>query len=145
MCAGSERWAAPPARRQYRATFIALAVAGLATAVVGVVFALIPLPTQNVSLLGGTGGAWCGPGSTSESALVVRLDPNSVNSGDTGDTTNITPAQIATAKRQFKSYCVGIADTRLTLAGVLLGVGAVLALAMVVALYRIDWRPSPVR
>jgi hypothetical protein len=104
---------------------------GLALVVIGFVLAFIPLPTQDFA--GSTG--WCGPGTTSESAVFVRLDPNSVNDGDSSlqpqPSSSVTQGQIDQAKAEFKSYCTGIADTRLeqasvlTLPGLILGVGAV--------------------
>jgi hypothetical protein len=106
-------------------------VAGVGLVFAAFLMAFIPLPTQE----GGFG--WCGPGASSESAVVVRINPDSVNSGFGVDTSTPEYQQQA---RQFKALCEGVADTRLQECAVLLFVGAALAVASVAFLtYRPRW------
>jgi len=57
--------------------------------------------------------AWCGPGTTSGSAVGVKLNPKSVTEGST--------TQSAAEQQAFISYCEGLANTRLQLVGVVGG------------------------
>lgn len=89
-----------------RATLIVMVVAIGAT----IVWAFLPLPGQTF----GGEPATCGPGSSSSSAVMVKLFPDSVVSGTpSGD------VQIAEAKA-FEDQCAGVADTRLEIVGVVI-------------------------
>lgn len=95
----------------------------------------IPLPAQNMGL--GTVGT-CGPGYSSESALSVRVDPNSVVDGQRDvDPTSIVAAQ---EQQEWVDYCVGLADSRLKLSAVIGIVGVLVGAATVVlATTRPSW------
>jgi len=75
--------------------------------VVGIVatFAFLPLPRQAE----GT----CGPGTTSSSAVWVKLFPDSAVWGD-----DISGATEQAAADAFKAHCQGVADARLVEVGV---------------------------
>jgi hypothetical protein len=81
-------------------------VIGLAGLIAAAILALSPLPAATAF---GAEVGWCGPGTASESALVVTLNPSSVNSGSSG-----TLEQ----QQAFMAYCEGIANSRLQWAGI---------------------------
>lgn len=83
------------------------AALGLAGFIAAGVLALLPLPT--VDALGGP-VAWCGPGTSSASALRVATRPDVVNEGG-GDAT-------AEQRAALEQVCKGEADTRLTESGI---------------------------
>ena len=95
------------------------ATLGLAGFVAASVHALWPLPT--VDALGGP-AAWCGPGTSSASALRVATRPDVVNEGG-GDA---TPEQRAA----LKQVCEGMAGERLDESGIAGAAGAVLGLGV---------------
>jgi len=98
--------------------------------------AFIPLPTQQV----GFGTAWCGPGAASESAVLVLINPDSVNSGDAASGADTSTPAYQQQAEQFKALCTGVATSRLQECAVLLAVGAALAIASVAFLtYRPRW------
>ncbi len=47
-------------------------------------------------------------------------------------------SQLQADDNAFKSYCTGVADTRLTLSGVLAGIGLVVCVGTLVGLAKID-------
>ena len=93
---------------------------GIAGVIAAVVLALLPLPS--VTEFGATISS-CGPGLSSESALGVKLNPNSVNEGSNGQ----SPAQA----QAFVDYCQSLANDRLVVVAVIGGasiVGAALGI-----------------
>lgn len=82
-------------------------------------FMLWPLPT--VDAFGGP-VAWCGPGTTSASALRVATRPDVVNEGG-GDA---TPEQ----RDMLEQVCVGEAQTRMTQAAISAAAGLLLGGAL---------------
>lgn len=80
----------------------------LAGVVGSAALALLPLPTVNA--LGGP-VAWCGPGTTSASAIRVATRPDVVNEG--GGASGTTEQRAA-----LKEVCKGEADSRMQEAGV---------------------------
>ena len=97
------------------------ATLGLIGFVAAGVLVLLPLPTVNA--LGGT-VAWCGPGTSSASALRVETRPDVVNEGGSAATRD--PAADTANARALVQVCKGEADTRFQQAGVVLLAGAVL-------------------
>jgi len=94
-----------------------------------ITYAFLPLPGQTFR----GEPATCGPGSSSSSAVFVKLFPDSVVSG-----TPSTPAEqeLATA---FENQCAGVADTRLWLVGA--AIGGVLLVGWIV--FAIAGAPGP--
>jgi hypothetical protein len=132
---------ASPARRIAAPWLVVLATAtlvGVALIATGVILAFSALPKQTFD----AADAWCGPGTTSSSAVSVRLHPDSVNSGGSSPT-NLTPAQqqiVAQDNAAFKSFCQHVADQRLEESVVMFGPGLVFAgAAAVLALARPRW------
>ena len=107
---------------------------GLAATVYAFLLAFLPLPTQSFL----SGSAWCGPGSSSESAVFVRINPDSVNGGSqpfiTGSLSASQQQQLDEANTAFKAYCTGVADTRLEQAAVVLLLGLAVGGAAVLLL-----------
>ncbi|QPG90955.1 hypothetical protein [Rhodococcus qingshengii] len=110
-------------------TSVLVALGLVAVAMIGwaAVLLFIPLPAQNMSL--GSVGT-CGPGYSSESALSVRMNPNSVVEGQQ----NVDPTSIVAAQEQqeWVDYCVGVADSRIKLSAVIGVVGVLVGAATVV-------------
>lgn len=90
------------------------AIIGLAGFVAAGVIALLPLPT--VDVLGGPVG-WCGPGTSSASALRVATQPEIVREG---------PDAGSGAADTLEQVCKGQADDRLTEAALTGAAAAVL-------------------
>jgi ABC-type uncharacterized transport system permease subunit len=99
-----------------------------------VAFAFLPLPNQTFQ----GEPATCGPGSSSSSAIVVKLSPRSVISGSPGYS-QLTSAQRAVVDR-FVNQCQGVADTRLWIV-VVVGVAALLI--GLACFYVVDPRNTP--
>lgn len=96
----------------------------------------IPLPVQDTGL--GSIGT-CGPGYASESAIAVRMNPNSVVEDDRP---NVDPTSIVAAQEQqeFVDYCTAIADSRIKLSAVIGIVGVIVGSATVLlATTRPSW------
>jgi hypothetical protein len=131
----------PSSRRIARPWLVVLATAalvGVALVATGLILALTALPKQTFD----AADAWCGPGTTSSSAVSVRLHPNSVNSGGSVPA-DLTPAQqqaLDEDNAAFKSFCHRVADQRLEQAAVTFGPGLLIGGAgVVLALWRPRW------
>jgi len=121
---------------QWRVILAAGTVAGAALVIAAFLLAFIPLPTQQV----GFGTAFCGPGAASEAAVLVLINPDSVNSGDAASGADTSTPAYQQQAEQFKALCTGVATSRLQECAVLLAVGAALAIASVALLtYRPRW------
>ena len=114
----------------WRVILTAGTVAGAALVIAAFLLAFIPLPTQQV----GFGTAWCGPGAASESAVLVLINPDSVNSGDAASGADTSTPAYQQQAEQFKALCTGVATSRLQECAVLLAVGAALAITSVALL-----------
>jgi hypothetical protein len=60
----------------------AVLAGGLILVGIAVLFAFLPVPAQDISVFGTSGPYFCGPGTSSEPALVIWLNPTSVNQGN---------------------------------------------------------------
>lgn len=101
----------PPPRksdglRVIQVLLVVLAFLGLVGA--GILL-LTALPTQ------ANGEAFCGPGTTSDSALEVRINPDVVNTGPGSDSVS------AADKSALRSVCLSAADRRIIEVAVLVG------------------------
>jgi hypothetical protein len=114
---------------------VALGLASVALIGWAAILLFSPLPVQNMGL--GAIGT-CGPGYSSESALSVRMNPNSVVEGQRDvDPTSIIAAQ---EQQEWVDYCVGVADSRLKLSAVIGVVGVLIGAAtLVLAATRPSW------
>ncbi len=113
--------------RRGQALTLLLGFVGLVLAALPV---LLPLPAQTFD----GARATCGRGDSSEPALWVKLQPNSVTEGDQAPNT----PEASAIEARFRSFCQGVADTRLEWSAVL--VASVTAIA-VAALVFFGWRP----
>ena len=102
---------------------IAVMAGGLA-ALLALLF--VPLSVARTSQGSTVLESFCGPGTTSDNAIQVRIDPGIVNTGHPGEP-GLAPAA---EQRQLEQFCARQADTRLTEAGVtavvalIVGIGA---------------------
>lgn len=99
-------------------------VGGAGLVVAAALFALLPLPTQTVTVLGSSAPMFCGAGTTSDPALLVWHDPARVLTGGTS-----TGSSTSDEARLGEAECLAAADNRLTTALGLAIAGAVLLLA----------------
>lgn len=106
-----------------------LALAGVLL-VIAALFAFLPVPAQQLEVLGTSATFYCGPGSSSDPAFVVWVDP-SITLG--GSPRSNAPASI---NRLGESSCVAKAEDRLATA---LGFMVAAALCAVLAIWFIRY------
>ena len=100
-----------------------MVVAGLTVLGVGALFALLPVPAQTISILGTNDPYFCGPGNSSEPAIVVWQNPSSTTSGTGSGSFDQSVQALG------ESACLAAAQERLFIALGLGIVGALLAAA----------------